>query len=551
MPLFTRLLTLLSGLTLLGGLASAQTRQPQQRQFVVEHVTEVADPKLDGGHAELSIRLASGLAPVDTRISVWSQGSPVDEVWTGLLSSTTAQEITWDGLDASGQRCPTGSYEFRAQAIGVTPSTSGFEVVRLGVCELEANDSPAGDDEFQMVYFRKGGYSLYATPAIHEYVNLAPPGEVSDLDLDDGSPRPTVAVHEKTHKPKLDANGDYEQYNYNYPLAYVMGSSPRLELTFGDEGTTAQGDAMPAGYPVAGLDIRALVSDGSVEVATDPIGAGDKVLVDLSPLPGEVGRTDLELTVRWEFAEAGTDTWSPVPGAQALPLRFYTLLGPPQWKDGASGTAYAGPWVEVAQYVADWKQALALPTHDAASLTEVFVKGFFGQTGGIPEAIEGVVYDCYPMGGDGGATHYFNWGTWDMGLSQLLWGHDNGKFVNCTDNMGAATTMLSMMGVENMRSIRLGSMSLNAIWGIGTPDYTTNLWGGGSHGFSYHHIISTTEGVTVSDTCMQLDEDGTPGSTPGFPGWNHQRVWKGTSGYNQLSCTNKPGRQTEPLPGIF
>ena len=94
-------------------------------------------------------------------------------------------------------------------------------------------------------------------------------------------------------------------------------------------------------------------------------------------------------------------------------------------------------------------------------------------------------------------------------------------------------------------------MSLNAIWGIGTPDYTTNLWGGGSHGFSYHHIVSTTEGVTVSDTCMQLDEDGTPGSTPGFPGWNHQRVWKGTSGYNQLSCTNKPGRQTEPLPGIF
>jgi hypothetical protein len=137
-----------------------------------------------------------------------------------------------------------------------------------------------------------------------------------------------------------------------------------------------------------------------------------------------------------------------------------------------------------------------------------------------------------------------------MGLSALLNSHDNGIYFNCSDNMGATSTMLAMMGVRNIRAVYLGNMSLNAIWGIGTPGYTTNLWGPGSHGFSYHHIVTRHWGSHVIDSCMLLDEDGNPGSTPGVPGWNHDRPWDGPSGYDVLSATNTVSRTIQDLPGL-
>ena len=110
-----------------------------------------------------------------------------------------------------------------------------------------------------------------------------------------------------------------------------------------------------------------------------------------------------------------------------------------------------------------------------------------------------------------------------MRLARLLNGHALGVYFNCSDNMGATTTMLSMMGIDNVQALRLGPMTLNAIWGIGAPAYTTDLWGPGSNSFSYHHIVTRDAGTTVIDSCLQVDEDGTPGSTPGVPGWWRSR----------------------------
>jgi hypothetical protein len=203
----------------------------------------------------------------------------------------------------------------------------------------------------------------------------------------------------------------------------------------------------------------------------------------------------------------------------------------------------------VAEYITSWKDTLGFSAATAADLTRIHVRGFVGQNGGIPDPIEGVLYDAYPLGGDGGATHYFQSGGWRMDLSALLNGAAKGIYVNCTDNIGATTTMLSMMGADNVRPLRLGSMQLKAIWGIGAPAYTTNLWGG-SHGFSYHHIVTDDDAVTVIDTCMQLDEDGEPTSTPGIPGWNHNRLWAGADGYNDLSSYNGVSKTLQSLPGL-
>ena len=48
------------------------------------------------------------------------------------------------------------------------------------------------------------------------------------------------------------------------------------------------------------------------------------------------------------------------------------LLGAPRFKNGASGTQYSGPWVEVAEYFASWKNTLGLAAADQHGIAMVF-----------------------------------------------------------------------------------------------------------------------------------------------------------------------------------
>ncbi|MEQ1894120.1 MAG: FlgD immunoglobulin-like domain containing protein [Planctomycetota bacterium] len=536
---------------LLAGVASAQQVQgaPRLPRLVLDHASRVADPKLAGGGAEFAFHLGPASASANAVAEVVRAGIVVDTLWSGTLAGATPVTLTWDGRDADGLRCDTGAYTLRVSAPGLPPLERPLQLVRLGITEIEAQDGPLpGVDEFQMVYFMKdAAYGFYATPAIHEYRNAAPAGELSDLDRDDGEPRGPVAVHLGTASPALEG-GDYATAAHNYPLAYLKGARPRLELTFGSGATSARGTGQDVGYPFAGHELRVRCDLGTVDPAAELVTPGGTALVDFTPLPDEVGRHERTLTFRYECRASG-GTWEPIPGSETITLRLYTLLGAPLFAAGKTGTEYAGPWVEVAEYFASWKETLGLPAEDALQVTEVFIKGFFGQNGGLPSAIEGCVYDAYPLGGDGGATHYHNFSNGNMRLSRLLNAHALGRFINCSDNMSATTTMLSMLGMPNMRPVRLGSMNLRAIWGIGAPAYTLDLWGG-SHGFSYHHIVTDDDALTVSDSCMQLDEDGNSLALPGTPGWNVRRPWLGTNGYRALSATNNVTKSLESLPGL-
>lgn len=533
-------------------LPSAQERpRPSAAWLVLDAASRIADPKLSGGAAQLAFHLMPAGTKVPVRVEVRSGGTVVRRLWTGsLLGGAAPTRLLWNGRDEEGERCATGTYTLRVFGPGLQALELPLDLVRLGVTEIEALDSASGaDDEFQMVYFRRPGmYQFYATPAIHEYVNVAREGEISDLDLDDGSPRPAALVHTDTATPVIDG-GQYETRRFNYPLAYVKGARPRLELTFGASATAATYLPMGVGHPVPGCKIRVVCDGGLAVPGANDVTPGGTALVDLEALPDEVGRHERTLTLRWEVRSLDSNAWNAIPGRQEIPLRFYTLLGPPRFRSGVTGTQYAGPWVEVADHVANWKQTLGLGAADQQELTGLFVRGFFGQNGGLTQAIEGVVYDAYPLGGDGGATHYFDFGTWRANLSRLLNSHALGRYINCTDNMGAATTMLSMLGATNMRPVRLGSMDLRALWGIGAPGYTLDLWGG-AHGFSYHHIVTDDEAVTVSDTCMQLDEDGDPLALPSTPGWNVRRPWAGPGGYMDLAADNQVTRSVETLPGL-
>jgi hypothetical protein len=547
-----RAIALASVLALLGGCCTTTPAGPSI-WLVADGHTRIADPKLDGGGGEVAFHLEPAGTSTPAVAEVLQGGVLVTEIWSGTLSGGASPTVvSWDGTDPGGDFVDTGDYSIRIRGNAAAPAAleMPLSIVRLGITEIEARPGPGGDDEWQMVYFKKGAsYAFFATPAIHEYLNVAEVGEVSDLDLDSGAPRPVPAVHAATDEPALEG-GSYEDDAYNYPLGHLAGARLRLAATFGGAATSAAGLPMSVGYPLPGFDIRARMGlGGATLAASGPILPAGQVVLDGPSLPNQVSRVDLPIEWSWQYRAQGAIAWADIPGATVIPHRVYTTIGQPRFKAGASGTQYAGPWVEVAEYLASWKETLGLAADSEAACVEIHVQGFFGQNGGIPTAIEGMVYDAFPLGGDGGATHYLDFVTWNMDLSALLNGHDNGVYFNCSDNMGATTTMLSMMGVDNVRPIRLGNMTLRSIWGIGSPGYTTDLWGG-SHGFSYHHIATRDDGFHVIDSCMQLDEDGDPSSAPGVPGWNHDRLWDGPGGYDDLSATNTVTKTLQALPGL-
>jgi hypothetical protein len=224
-------------------------------------------------------------------------------------------------------------------------------------------------------------------------------------------------------------------------------------------------------------------------------------------LTTDATRTDRHVQWSWQYRETGTNGWTSIPGAYVSEHWLYTIINSPYWVSGSSGTQYAGPWAEILDYMYQWQSEFAITPSDDAHVVELLIKGFNGQPT-LDHAIESVCYDCPVMGGDGGATHYYDFGLQTVYLSKLLNAHANGKFVNCTDCASNTSVILGMLGIQNVQMDLLGSMTLRAIWGIGCPDYTLDLWsngGGSGHGFSYHHIITRDGGTDISDACLWVD----------------------------------------------
>jgi hypothetical protein len=564
-----RTIAALACTTLLSGSLSAQVPAPgdtqpgdvpvvQRNAFVVSDWTRVLDPKLAGGGASVTF---AALGKPGTVLSVTVEvlrGATVEAtLFNGPLTvGAPAVQATWDGRVAGGAFADVGRLALRLRdASGAAADvTLPMWLVRLGVTEIEAQPTTGlpAPNEWPMVYFRKNGTTtFYATPQTHEFLCVADAGDVSDLDLNDGSPRPAPAVHTATDTPVMEGTA-YEDDSYNYPLCYEKGAQPQFEVTLGATCTDATGQQGGVGYPIAGLDLRVVASDGSGAWTSShtAITPGGTATFTGPVLPSEVMRTDRTITWGYEYRAAGsTDAWRPVLGTHTTSHSFYTILGQPNF-GASSGTQYAGPWVEVAEYVHSWRQQLPYTTGDELGLTNVLIQGFFGQQGTITTAIEGVLYDAYPLGGDGGANRYYLSTSKTIDLTALLNDTAKGQYVNCSDCASSTSTMLAMLGVDNVIMVYLGYMNLNAIWGIGAPGYTTNLWGTGSHAFSYHRIITRNMGMNVSDACLSVDEDGNPSSTPGIPGYNCERPWNGPTGYDRLSATNTVSRTAEWLPKL-
>ena len=536
-------------------IAGGQGQNPEA-VLQADFCPQVADPKLPNGEIPISFFLAPSDEPYQLALYVKKDTEIIRELFDGLqYGSKEAITYFWDGKDDKGNYVEPGRYRIHilaAEGDQVYKLSYRINLVRFGICAITAQASD-GKNEWQMVYFLKGDkYRFYATPATHEYLNIARKNEISRLDLDDGTPRPPPALHTDTATPVL-FNSAYDSKCYNYPICYLVGANPRFKVTMGKDCTSREGESVSCGYPLPGVEICGFAQDdaGLWKSEAIDIQPGFSYIYDGPALPGKATRTDRSLTWFWQYREAGTSEWFDVPGALQTHHRFYTIVGPPHWAAGASGTQYSGPWVEAAEYLYTFSEALSIDTSDEAGVVKAFVRGYFGQEGPLATAIEGVIYDTYTMGGDGGASHYYEWGQNRTQLSRLLNNHALGVYVNCSDVASTASVMLGMLGVQKMQMVFLGYMELRAIWGIGCPDYTLNLWGGSyDHAFGYHHIMTRNAGTRVSDACMWVDEDGDPDHLPGTPGYNCDRKWGGAEGYNALSSRNNVEKSLDILPFI-
>src|SRR5688572_18232989 len=161
------LVMLALGTTAPAALARPQSPVPPQTtppRLVSNGATRIADPKLDGGGAEIAFHVEPAGASATATVEVLSGANVVASVWSGTVTGGAPPTIVaWDGKDDADVWLDTGSYEIRVSAPGMAPLALPIDIVRLGLTELEFQDSAAGDDEFQMVYFRKAGtYAFFA-----------------------------------------------------------------------------------------------------------------------------------------------------------------------------------------------------------------------------------------------------------------------------------------------------------------------------------------------------------------------------------------------------
>jgi hypothetical protein len=518
--------------------------------------TRVVDPKLGQGQVELTFKGHTRSFGATARISVRRGGQLVHVIDPAFpVGRGGLRRCTWDGRAAAGVVAP-GAYEVVVEAPGSPALVFPVQVMRLGLRSIAVSASQPGA-EWQMVYYkRQNGYGYYATPALHEYLNRDDVGEVSDLDHNDGSPRQPVLPHADVRQPALEG-ASYEDDRYNYPVALLGGASPVFRATLGSVSMSSSGVLGGPGYPASGLRLKARVVDDlqrEWSVAGGDVVPGLAFSVQGPSLPLGLGRHELELTWSFLCSSDGGATWQPVAGSFLTEHVLYTLPGAPVFAPGAVGTQHAGPWVDVIDRIAGWGDRLGVSTVDAGGVMTALGLGFHGNYGAQTAAIEGVVYDSFLLGGDGGASHYYTGVAPSHGvqLSRLLDGARNGPFVNCSDCASAMAAMAAMAGVANVRLMRLGAMPLKAIRGIGASGYTLDLWGGvAMHAFSYHHVVTRDDGVSVSDVCLTVDEDGDPLQLPGMPGHNIDRPFAGGAGsYTQLVTAGPVSWSLESVPTV-
>ncbi len=278
-------------------------------------------------------------------------------------------------------------------------------------------------------------------------------------------------------------------------MAYVLGATMNVELTLGDRCMVA-GAAHDCGYPVPAVALR--VNAGGAP--SGPIAPGGLVRVAVgAPVAGWIARSVVPLDLAFEYEDA--IGWHPIPGVQATSHTVYTVLGPSRCSDTASVASSSDPrqmaFVAALDDVASWCATTATTTSSQALATITSaVNGAKGLR--YNKSSGGPVYTS-TLGMTPGAIQIRP----DLSFSEFLCNESHGTSVNCADCASLVGMYGRAIGIDVKAALLLPGFKTNYVKLIGGSTWATTA-------FMYHAVATFSNGATVHDACLELDDGPLP-----------------------------------------
>ncbi len=484
------------------------TEPPVATLSVVLEAPGVLDPKLEGDPSLGVAVTLYGDAIEDCTVSLVATDPAGRSALLAEASASWTQplEALFTGLDEAGLPFDPGPVQLGATLdcgeVGTGFADAVAYIVRLGITAVDfdggedAGTVPLAFHKLDLV--QRGITELDGIP---EYLlDRQSPGELADLDRDDGTPRDPVPPWEDPDSPPW---GDGVTHTsglgqHNLPSAHVAGSTPQFTVTFGELAVSqATGLAVEAGGPTSGWSWLPRVvasADGLVEQQDWHPGAEVSFTL-LDPVP-----TTLEhetLTLSWTFdAEAEDGSLAPIPGTLTTTHTRYTTAGQSEVPDGRDYDA-APPvtWIGV---LADLQEAVSgLEASDT-----------FGIMDALREDLHHDEYLVYNPNDAAYSEYSGSYITWDwiwVDLSEWL-DRSDGIELYCHSVACMLSTLANHLGLPAEYVTVAYSFKTHLTRAAGESAW--QQWDFSSHG------IVTLDGTHVWDAAVDIDGDESPDDLP-------------------------------------
>ena len=473
------------------------------------------DPKLQDGSLEIVVRAPEGLpADCTTQVTAVHQNG-LSTLITTLNQGSGEATATWDGRADDGEYLDPGQVQLVASMV-CDQQNQGFGeaftyIIRMGAGAVDLG--VAGDAGQQPLGYHKTTLLdrfYHPIPrGIAEWVQRKPPGQLADLDFDDGEPRTGPGIWDAPDTPPWGASDPSDLSQYNAPVAYIAGSDYSVGFTPGYSATSARtGTAVPADGPLLGrsnLPILRVISDELTPASEGAWSPGrPSEFRSTTPLPNTLGRHDLSFT--WRLEALDGREWVPVPGSFTTTHAVWVLAGPTAVKDGTgNGASPSMTWVGVLNDLQEVIQDL--PADDVPAIMTA-----------LRLHLHDDPYLKYNPGDSAYSTFEGRYIYWSR-----IW-MEMGDWIDRTDGID-----LYCHSVACLLSSQANHLGINAeyltITNASHPENgaTFQTWlampAGGSdwrrYRFNSHGITSVDD--VVWDAAVEFDGDSNPGETPVTP----------------------------------
>lgn len=450
----------------------------------------VIDPKLSGDPA-LSLALTLGEAGVSCETSTRVENE-IGQVAT--LGSGVA--LTWDGRDDDGLAFDPGLARATASCDGEDVASLDLHVLRVGVLTVDFTAGPDSGN-VPLAWHKRTllDREVSALPeVVPEYIgHVADAYTLSLLDGEDGSPR---VGPEPWPDAALPPWGELEpgEVAQSAPAAYVAGTRPGLSVTGAFTAVSQRSHTAVAANP-EGLPLRLTLDGYSPDDGEGAWVEGSALTLRADEaLAGTLGREQLTLSWRWQVQVDGA--WQDLPGLQETRHDLWRLAGPTALRDGTTlGFAPAITWVGALAELEDDLEAV--PAEPDLVLDAI--RDHLNQDRWLVYNPNDASYSSY-------SGSYI---TWDYIWSDLgIWlDRTQGIELYCHSVSCLLSVLSGHWGVEAPQQVLGIGFNTNYTRAAGTESW--QKWS-----FNSHSVVSPDDGQTIWDASIDLDGDGSPGSSP-------------------------------------